>query len=115
MATPEKIAATTVDVAVPRVAIASAPIQNAADGRSAIGVSDMKTITGLHATSAAPARAVPVSNSRRPSWKVKNTSIAAETGITRNGPHTPATRASAISSGRPGAYVGTIAPPAPMR
>ena len=77
MATPEKIAATTVAVAVPRIAIASAPIQNAAAGRSAIGVSDMKTITGLHATSAAPASAVPVSKSRRPSWKVKNTSIAA--------------------------------------
>ena len=103
MATPVKIAATTVAVEVPRVAIASAAIQNAADGRSAIGVSDMKTITGQHATSAVPASAVPVSNSRRPSWKVKNTSIAPQIGITRNGPHTPATRASAINSGRPGA------------
>jgi hypothetical protein len=63
----------------------------------------MKTITGQHATSAAPASAVPVSKSRRPSWKVKNTSIAPQIGMTRNGPHTPATLASAINSGRPGA------------
>jgi hypothetical protein len=51
----------------PPTATASAPIQNAAAGTSAIGTSDMNTTTGLQATRIAAIAAAAVPKIGRPS------------------------------------------------
>src|SRR5688500_6590548 len=96
-------------------ATASADIHIAAAGTSAITTSDSKTTTGLQATSALAASAVPVPNSRLPRRKVETTSAAPHNGTTRYGPQAENSPANVISSGRPGETVGPIHPSAPSR
>src|SRR5262249_20749675 len=97
---------------VPRRTQAVATAQPAAAGTSLIALNTMPWNPGLVTSSHAPSAPIQSDPSRRPMTNVAATRIAPPNGAIQNGAESPPTTlARAITSGRPGGYIGTIAAP----
>src|SRR3954454_18011204 len=90
--------------------------QNAAAGTSLMGHSVISRIVGLLAVNSAASAPVARPETCTPSAKVERISTAPASGVMMNAPQLPSrVMNTAIRSGKPGAYVGTIVWLAPGR